>query len=288
MGIPLHPAQLVENLRSDLGGSFEQSYASTIADTGSFEIFTATFLAFASSGQGDYLAFSQPDGTTFAVWLDKDANNTAPSGAVYTAAAEKVEVEIVTGNTATQVAAAVKAAIELNGNFDEFTISALAGVLTFTSNKLGNPANAAPHNTGDTGDGSVVVSVTTSGAASNLNNKYIQFRNAANSAFYAWANVNSEGADPAPGGTGIEVALTTGMTAAQVATAYAAAIDAHANFEASADGSRVKISTVSKASTTDADAGDSGFSVSSSTQGSAAKDLASSNPADISNNPSAF
>jgi hypothetical protein len=289
MGIPLNPGQQVVNLHVDMGGSKEQSYATVAAGTGSFETFTATFGAFASCGQGDYLAFSQPGGETFAVWLDKDANGTTPSGAVYTAADNKIEVDIVTGNTATQVAAAVKAAIELDADFDEYTISADAGVLTFTANTLGNPTNAAPHNTGDTGDGSITVSAT-SGSAATSQNTYLVLRDDDTGLFHVWFNVNSEGVDPNPGGgsVGIEVAVDAAATDAQAATAMASAIDAHAEFEAEADGARVKITTATKAVVTDIGAGDSGFTVSVSTQGQVSRYDANGSPTDISNNPSAF
>jgi len=138
---PLHPAQQVVNLVNDQGGQPESSYVTipSSVGTGSFEIFTATFPAFASVTQADYLSFREPNSLTkFAVWLDKDADGTAPSGALYTAAAQKVKASIVTGNTATQVAAAVKSALEAVGAFDEYAISAALGVLTFTANKLGD------------------------------------------------------------------------------------------------------------------------------------------------------
>ena len=124
------------------------------------EIFTVTAVAFASTGQGDYLAFSEPTGGTFAAWFDKDNNGTAPTGAIYTAATNKIEVDIVTGDTAAQVATKLKAAIEANGAFDQYVITINSAILTFTANTLGSPTNAAPHNTGDTGAGSLVVSVT--------------------------------------------------------------------------------------------------------------------------------
>lgn len=54
--------------------------------------------------------------------------------------------------------------------------------------------------------------------------------------YYVWYNVNSAGTDPALAGkTGIEVALATGATAIQVASATATAIDAVSAFNSSVD-----------------------------------------------------
>ena len=291
MGIPLHPAQSVANLRADLGGAKESSYVTISAvDTGSLETFTLTCPAFADAAQADYLSFSDPSGVTFAVWLDKDADGTPPSGAIYTAATQKIEVDIATGNTATQVATAIKDALEADLDFTEFDItSPSAGVLLFTANLLGNPTNAAPHNTGDTGAGSLGV-VVVSGSAATNQNTYFVLRDDDTGLFHVWLNVNGEGVDPDPGGgsVGIEVAVSTAQTAAQVATAIAAAVDAHAEFEAVADGSRVRVTLVNKGNATDAADGDSGFTVAASTQGAASKVDASGSPQDISNNPSAF
>lgn len=292
MSLPLHPAQLVENLKSDLGGSPEQSYITVSgSSTGVFEKFTATFPAFASTGQGDYLAFIEPvSGTKFAAWLDKDANGTPPSGAVYTAADQKITVAIVTGNTATQVAAAVKAAIELNGSFDEYAIGAVAGQLTFTANKVGTVVDAASHNTGDTGAGSIVAAVTIQGVAAGSQNKYVVLHDDDTGLFHAWMNINAQGSDPNPGGgsVAIEATVAAAATDAQVATALAAAIEAHAEFTGSADGTRVKVVTATNAPLVDLGAGNSGFSVSVSTQGAASKYYASMDPSSISNNPTAF
>ncbi len=290
MGIPLNPAQQVVNLKSDMGGSPEQSYVNVDASTGAFETFTATFVAFASCAQGDYLSFSEPGGTTFAVWLDKDANGTPPSGAIYTAATQKIEVNIATGNTATQVAQAVKTALEADNDFDEYVITGDAAVLTFTANILGNPANAAPHNTGDTGAGSVVVAVTQAGAAAASQNTYFVLRDDDTGLFHVWFNVNGEGVDPDPGGgsVGIEVELSAADSNATVATKTAAAIEAHAEFLSSSSNARVQITTILDAIVADAGSGDSGFVASVSTQGTSEKYAASMSPSSISNNPSTF
>lgn len=60
--------------------------------------------------------------------------------------------------------------------------------------------------------------------------------------FYVWYQVNGGGSDPAlVGFTGILVAITSGMTAAQVATATAAALDAQADFVATSSDNVVRV-----------------------------------------------
>jgi hypothetical protein len=107
-------------------------------------------------------------------------------------------------------------------------------------------------------------------AAGSLNNKYFTINSALDAtAFYVWMNVNSAGVDPAPGGTGIEVALATGATAAQVATAVAAAIDAQAAFVSTALSTTVTVTNATAGNTTDAADVDTGFTITVTTQGTA-------------------
>ena len=78
-------------------------------------------------------------------------------------------------------------------------------------------------NLADAGEGDGVVATFADGVASNLNSKYFTYvtRNsggASTNSRYVWFNVNSEGVDPAPGGTGIAVALSAGASANTVAS----------------------------------------------------------------------
>jgi hypothetical protein len=61
-----------------------------------------------------------------------------------------------------------------------------------------------------------------------LNSTYWTFYNAGNTTgYYVWNSINSAGVDPAPAGlVGIKVSAATGVTAANLATATAAAINA--------------------------------------------------------------
>lgn len=79
-------------------------------------------------------------------------------------------------------------------------------------------------------------------AASNLNNDYFVFYTTGGTKHYAWFDVNSAGTDPAvSGGTGHEVDIGVGATAAAVATALAAVLTAVTGFDATADGAVITL-----------------------------------------------
>ncbi len=269
--IPITSSTTVESLNNDTAGQPEQSYVQCVADVGLGERFLLTCAAGSAITQGDFFHFVNLTGTKFAVWLDKDAAGTEPNGAVYSAADQKIEVNVTAAMTAIQVAAAVKLAVEADGDFAEFAITNNGdGTLTFASTKYGNLTNALAYAEDEVAASSFTVAVT-AGVASSLQNKYITFYDNDNDAFNVWMNCNSQGSDPSAAGTAIEAAVPLEATAAQVATAIAAAVDAHAEFESEADGSRVKITTIGVGASTNIGAGDSGFTVSAQSEGGAAK-----------------
>ena len=289
MSIPLHAAQEVGNLKGDLGGENEVSRVTVIADDGVREVFSVTFVATASMAQGDFLLLENGDGQIWAIWADIDAAGTEPNGALYTGADVKVEVDVVTGDTAAQVATKFVDAIEGAVGYDGLVITGSTGVRVFTYDLMGAKDDAETHNEAETTAGSIVAAVTTEGADSTLNSTYVTFRSGGNSAFYAWLNVNGEGVDPAPGGTGIDVAIAASDAIAVVGAALATAVAANANFDADYEGDGVvNLSADALGATTDVGSGDSPFTVSNAVQGSAQKQSPSMSPADISNNPSAF
>jgi len=103
-----------------------------------------------------------------------------------------------------------------------------------------------------------------------LSGEYITFSAPAGD-FYAWFDVDDQGSDdPAPGGTGIAVGFPVNTTADNVAAALATAIDANANFGASAAAAVVTITNASNGAVTDATNGDTGWSTAPdvTTQGS--------------------
>ncbi len=272
--LPITAASTVASLVNDTSGQVEQSYVTCVADAGVFEQFTVIFGAGDEIGQGEFLHFVDPSGEKFAVWFDVDAAGTEPNGVIYTAADQKIQVDIVltgTPTTAIEVAALVKVGLEADEDFVEFDIvDNLDGSLTFTANLLGNPANAAGYAEDETASTTILETVNASGVASSLQNTFLAFQDNDNDAFYAWFNVNGEGADPTETGTGIEVAIATGASASAVAAALAAAVHAHAEFEADSNGARCRISTVGSGVATNIGAGDSGFTVSVQSEGGAA------------------
>jgi len=116
-----------------------------------------------------------------------------------------------------------------------------------------------------------VTDVTTPAAASITTGQYFTI-NAANDAaqYYVWYNKDAGGGNPAPSGRiPIEVAISTGDTASQVAGFTQAAINAVADFGASVLGSVVTVTNALAGSTTDAVNVDvSGLSILVTTQGS--------------------
>lgn len=283
----VQPGQAVDALSVYLGDEIESTKVTCIEEPAQVAIATLTYLAFASCGQGDYVVITNKAGSTWAVWLDKDANGTTPTGAAYVASGTKIKVSITTGQTAAQVATAAFTAI--GANITNVTAAnPSSGVVSLTQTKLGVVSAPVPHNTGDTGAGSIVAANTQEGVASALQNKYFVLNSASNAAsYYAWANVNSEGTDPAVGGkTAIPVALSLAQTAAQVASAFAAAIDAASAFAATASASVCQVSNAAAGPSTDISHTDSVFSFSIDNQGRAAIFSPAMNVSSLSVSPS--
>jgi hypothetical protein len=104
--------------------------------------------------------------------------------------------------------------------------------------------------------------------AGSLNSKYFLI-NSPSVGYYVWYDINSSGVDPAlPGKTGLVVAAATGATAAQIATATRAVLDAHAAFVCPAPvGAVMTVTNAVAGAASDTAAGNSGFTVSTTTQG---------------------
>jgi hypothetical protein len=151
----------------DVGSESSISLTKKTFTGGTAEISTITFPAFAGATQGDYVTFETEAGVKYAFWLDLDAAGTAPTGALYVAATNKIEVDIVTGDTAAQVAAKAVAAI---GTIALVTIlDNEDGTVTFTQTNGGACTDPAPKNADDSGAGSITVSVGTAGSDGGIN-----------------------------------------------------------------------------------------------------------------------
>lgn len=108
-------------------------------------------------------------------------------------------------------------------------------------------------------------------SAGSLNNKYFLLNSATDAtAYYVWYNVNGAGVDPAPGGTGIMVALATNASANTVASATAAAVGALADFDAISSLNKAIITNSAVGVTTDSSDFNTGFTLTTLEQGAAA------------------
>jgi hypothetical protein len=269
--IPVNPNTVVGNITLQPEGLPESAKFTPVADAGVFEVQEITFPAVAAMAQGDYAIIKNKANTTFALWMDIDANGVAPTGAAYVASSVKIKLGVATGDTAAQVATKVIAALTTAGTLVDLVHAAgsTTAKVKFTSTKLGDVAAPAIHNKGDTGDGSLLVGTVVVGVASSLQNKYITF-NKTGTAYAAWLNVNSEGVDPTVAlKTMVPVAVVGGATIAQICTAAANAIEALAGVNAKNSVTHFVVATDAAGDVTSATAGDSGFTVEILRQGKA-------------------
>jgi hypothetical protein len=256
-------------------GAKEVTTVACLADNGAFELGVITFPAVAALAQGDYAVISNVAGDKWAVWFDIDAAGIVPTGAAYTAItpANRVMASVATGDLAPAVAAAAVAAL---GTLTNITVlDNTDGTVNFTQTKVGNPTNITPHNTDDSGAGSLTVA-TTPGVNSNLNNTYftISSVNATSKAqkdFFVWFNVNSEGTAPVIAGkTAVAVALAAGAADTAVATAVKNALHAlTGDFTAAAPAATVTVTNVKVGNVTNAADGvpNTGFTINTSVTG---------------------
>ena len=101
--------------------------------------------------------------------------------------------------------------------------------------------------------------------AGSLNNTYFNVYSARDAVqYYVWYNVNAAGTDPTPGGTGIEIALSTNDPAAVVELATVSTINLAGIALTASD---KLITTDLKGDTTDSSDNDTGFVITTETQG---------------------
>jgi hypothetical protein len=130
--------------------------------------FTTQFVSFASSTQAESVYFTR-NGVTYSLWVSKDGDNTVPTAATYVAAAQKIRLNIATGDTADNVRTKAKAALEANATFAAsgitLTNSANTGILIFTNGTyIESGFSAGSHNPSGGGVGNYTV-VTSGGEA---------------------------------------------------------------------------------------------------------------------------
>lgn len=258
------------------GGAREVTDVTFIADTGALEVQVITWTNFAGGAQGDYIVVENAAGTKWAFWIDKNNAGTAPTGAAYVAvgAGNRVRINTTTGDTAAAIGAIFTTAAAALANVT--VLDNADGTVRLTQTKMGNTTAPDPHNTGDTGVGSILHSTTTPGVASNLTSTYFVLYGAtagggAETGIYYYFNINSEGVDPAPAGftLGSAIVAVVAASAATVATAANTAIDAHALFASTRTSAVVTVTNTDRGGVTDASVGTvpAAFSRSVTTQG---------------------
>jgi len=87
----------------------------TLGSVSTKQQFTLTVSGLPS--QADYFTFRSATGVTFAAWFDVDNVGTAPTGASYVAATNKIEVNITSSDTEDQIVSALSIALLGNVNF---------------------------------------------------------------------------------------------------------------------------------------------------------------------------
>lgn len=213
-----------------------------------------------SNLDGKYFILKDEVGTV-GFWFDVDDSGTlAPT----TGAARDVEITTITSEmTAAQVGTAVYNAIHADTKFNGVSDDT-AGTIVVVSTTYGNKTGQSAGTSGFT------VTEAVAGADSAITGKYFVLGDVDGSVAF-WFDVGNEGtAEPSHGAArAVEItSVTRGMTSAQVAGAIRTAVDADSKFDVGAltDATFQTICKDYKA-VANISAGDSGFTVSTVTQG---------------------
>jgi hypothetical protein len=223
---------------------------------------TTTAVGHASNLHTKFFVLKDEVGTV-GFWFDVDnAGASAPT----TGAARDVEISTLTsGMTAAQVATAVYNAIHADSKFNG--VSDASGTIVVVSTTYGNKTGQSA------GDSGFTVTEHTAGAASALTGKYFILRDAGGTVG-VWFDIGNEGTAAPAGASGatraIEVnTIARGATAAAVATALAAVLENDSKYAAVAADTKVTVTQSELGVRVDAADGDTGFTFSTTTQGSA-------------------
>lgn len=145
------------------------SIATAALDAGTHgiaEVVTLTCPAFAAAAEGDFIILTTKAGVSYAIWLDKDAAGTTPTGPLFTACTHKIKVGIATGDNAIAVAGKFKADVEADTNWAGFaTITDNGnGTLTITQTAKGTATNPVRKNAAESGNGNFSFTVSPEGS----------------------------------------------------------------------------------------------------------------------------
>jgi hypothetical protein len=144
--IPAHQLTVADNVVFATSGSRKKREGIKHNwDVAATEVFTVTLPAAASITTGQYWTCSSPT-VNYYVWYNKDAGGGDPAPATKTA----IEVAIVTGDTAAQVATKTAAAVAATGSALVFSATADSATVTVTTLVAGACTNAANVDVGGT------------------------------------------------------------------------------------------------------------------------------------------
>jgi uncharacterized phage protein gp47/JayE len=138
-GVPAAAPQL-QDAAGTIGA--ETNLFLTINDPGT--VSTSLDFDITSSGQpaqADYITFENAGGSDYAVWFDIDGAGTAPTGASYVAATNKVEIDILSTDTPNQILSKLLSQLLIAGIAVDFTLS-LSNGASLSDVREGNLVNA--------------------------------------------------------------------------------------------------------------------------------------------------
>jgi len=144
----------------DIGDQSEAPAVKKTFAAGTAEKNTITAPATAGVTQGDFFIHSTV-ARSIAVWLDIDAAGTTPAGALFLATTAQIKVGIVTGDTASQVATKLRAA--LAGQTD-ITVTGATTAVIIENVVTGAATDVARYNAAEGGSGSFEIATTTAGS----------------------------------------------------------------------------------------------------------------------------
>jgi len=134
------------------------------------------------ANQADYFIYRNKAGDDFAIFLDIDGAGTTPTGAAYLAATTTIEVDI--NSTDANIAVAAKVVAAIGGSISDITITDnFDGTVDFDNDLVGIAIDPVPHNSNDTGAGSISTSVGQQGVNSPIQADYFTFENEAGDTF---------------------------------------------------------------------------------------------------------
>lgn len=171
----------------------------TIPATGEYGEHILSVPATAAATQGDFcVLYSKKINKSVGVWLDIDANGTPPTSLVYSSTDYQVEVNIVTGGTAIQNAALLVLALAAETNFTDVTVDDnLDGTITFIQDVVGTTFEKFGYaNSGNTGAGSFLITITEVGLAGITQADYVVLSNSAGDTLAVWFDVDEDGTEP--------------------------------------------------------------------------------------------